>query len=108
MEIVKPFVKWAGGKGGLLSQFKNFYPFELEDGKIERYVEPFVGGGAVLINILQKYHVKEVYAFDINMDLINCYNVIKNNVEELIKKLSSKEKEFIELKMKRDRNIFMK
>ena len=85
MESVKPFVKWAGGKGGLISQLKNFYPFELEDGKIDKYVEPFVGGGAVLINILQQYNVKEAYAFDINRDLINCYNTIKENVEDLIK-----------------------
>lgn len=97
MENIKPFVKWAGGKGSLISQLKNFYPFELKDGKINKYVEPFVGGGAVLINILQKYDVKEAYAFDINIDLINCYNVIKNNVEELIEELLIKEKEFMKL-----------
>lgn len=97
MENIKPFVKWAGGKGSLISQLKNFYPFELKDGKINKYVEPFVGGGAVLINILQKYDVKEAYAFDINIDLINCYNIIKNNVEELIEELLIKEKEFIKL-----------
>ena len=39
-----------------------------------------VGGGAVLIDILQKYSVKSAYAFDINIDLINCYNVIKTNL----------------------------
>lgn len=97
MEIVRPFVKWAGGKGSLISQLKNFYPFELENEKINKYVEPFVGGGAVLINILQKYDVKEAYAFDINIDLINCYNVIKTNVEELIKELEIKEEEFLVL-----------
>lgn len=97
MEIVKPFVKWAGGKGSLISQLKNFYPFELENGVIEKYVEPFVGGGAVLIDILQKYDVKDVYAFDINKDLINCYNVIKNDVETLIQELSKKENEYIKL-----------
>jgi DNA adenine methylase len=97
MENVRPFVKWAGGKGSLISQLKNFYPFELENETINKYVEPFIGGGAVLINILQKYDVKEVYAFDINMDLINCYNVIKNNVDELITKLDKMEKDFIAL-----------
>ena len=73
MESVKPFVKWAGGKGSLIPQLKNFYPFGLENETINKYVEPFVGGGAVLINILQKYNIKEAYAFDINIDLINCY-----------------------------------
>ena len=80
MEVIKPFVKWAGGKGSLISQLTNFYPFELENGTIKKYVEPFVGGGAVLIDILQKYDVEEAYAFDINKDLINCYNVIKKDV----------------------------
>ncbi len=97
MEVIKPFVKWAGGKGALIPQLRNFYPFELENDTINKYVEPFVGGGAVLINILQNYKVREAYAFDINKDLINCYNVIKENVEELIKELKIKEKSFLEL-----------
>lgn len=97
MEVVRPFVKWAGGKSSLILQLTNFFPFQLKDGSINKYVEPFVGGGAVLINILQKYKVKEAYAFDINIDLINCYNVIKENVDQLIKELEIKEKEFIKL-----------
>lgn len=97
METVKPFVKWAGGKGSLIPQLTNFYPYQLKDGIITKYVEPFVGGGAVLIDILQKYEVKEAYAFDINIDLINCYNVIKNDVTELITKLKQMEIEFLDL-----------
>ena len=95
--IVKPFVKWAGGKNSLIPQLTKYYPLELKEGTIERYIEPFIGGGAVLIDILQRYKVKEAYAFDINIDLINCYNVIKNNVHELIKQLEKKEKKFISL-----------
>ena len=95
--MVKPFVKWAGGKNSLIPQLTKYYPLELKDGTIERYIEPFVGGGAVLIDILQNYELKEAYAFDINKDLINCYNVIKNNVESLIKELDEKEKMFIAL-----------
>ena len=105
MEVIRPFVKWAGGKSGLISQLKDFYPFDLENGKIEKYVEPFVGGGAVLIDVLQKYEVKEAYAFDINEDLINCYNVIKNNIEQLIQELYKKEKEYKKLEMD-ERNIY--
>ena len=89
---LSPFVKWAGGKRQLLSQIRERMPKEYNN-----YYEPFVGGGAVLINILQKYDVKEAYAFDINIDLINCYNVIKTNVEELIKELELKEKDFLVL-----------
>ena len=97
MEIVKPFVKWAGGKTSLIPQITKYFPFELRNGKIEKYIEPFVGGGAVLIDILQKYDVKQAYAFDINKDLINCYNVIKYKVEDLIQKLDKKEKNFLPL-----------
>ena len=97
MEIVKPFVKWAGGKSSLIPQITKYFPLELKNNQIEKYVEPFVGGGAVLIDILQKYDIKQAYAFDINKDLINCYNVIKYKVEDLIQKLEKKEKEFLAL-----------
>ena len=94
---VRPFVKWAGGKGNLLPQMNNFYPDELKNGTIKRYVEPFVGGGAVLIDILQKYDVQEAYASDINIDLINSYNVIKNDVDELISILKEMEADYLGL-----------
>lgn len=106
MDVVRPFVKWAGGKGSLIPQITKYYPFELKNGRIEKYVEPFVGGGAVLIDILQKYEVQEAYAFDINKDLINCYNVIKFNVEDLIQKLEKKEKEFLSLDNEKRKNYF--
>ena len=50
---VKPFLKWAGGKGQLLKEIERYYPFD--SGKITKYAEPFVGGGAVLFDILSKY-----------------------------------------------------
>lgn len=105
-EKIRPFVKWAGGKGSLIPQLNNFYPYELKNGIIERYIEPFVGGGAVLIDILQKYDIQEVYAFDINIDLINSYNVIKNNVEELINNLKQMETEYLQLEQKERKNYF--
>lgn len=106
MEVVKPFVKWAGGKGSLLPQLNKFYPLELKNETIDKYVEPFIGGGAVLINILQKYKVKEAYAFDINIDLINCYNIIKVNVDKLIKELSKKETQFLKLNLEERKKYF--
>ena len=105
-EKIRPFVKWAGGKGSLISQLNNFYPYELKNGIIERYIEPFVGGGAVLIDILQKYDVQEAYAFDINIDLINSYNVIKNNVEDLITNLKQMETEYLQLEQEERKNYF--
>ena len=105
-EKIRPFVKWAGGKGSLIPQLNNFYPYELKNGIIERYIEPFVGGGAVLIDILQKYDIQEVYVFDINIDLINSYNVIKNNVEELITNLKQMETEYLQLGQEERKNYF--
>lgn len=106
MTIVKPFVKWAGGKNSLIPQITKYYPFELKDGSIETYIEPFVGGGAVLINILQNYEIKQAYAFDINKDLINCYNVIKEDVEDLILELKQKEEKFIDLDEEKRQKYF--
>ena len=105
-EKIRPFVKWAGGKGSLIPQLNNFYPYELKNGIIERYIEPFVGGGAVLIDILQKYDIQEVYAFDINIDLINSYNVIKCNVEELINNLKQMETEYLQLGQEERKKYF--
>lgn len=99
-KYVKPFVKWAGGKGQLLDIFEQFYPVLLREGGIRRYIEPFVGGGAVLFDILQKYQIEEAFIFDINEDLINTYIVIKNNVDALVEYLSDLEYRY--LKMSKD------
>ena len=62
----KPFLKWAGGKGQLLDEIQSRLPEELETGQITKYVEPFVGGGAVFFYIAQNYEkVKRFYLFDI-------------------------------------------
>ena len=83
----KPFVKWVGGKRQLLTQFKlmNLYPPEKFDPKTGRYFEPFVGGGAVFFDLLPK----KAFLSDLNNELVITYNVIKNNVESLIKSLKT-------------------
>ncbi len=96
-ECAKPFVKWAGGKGQLLDTFEQYYPLLLLEGCIRRYIEPFVGGGAVLFEILQKYRIEEAFIFDINEDLINTYIVIKNNVDALVEYLSGLEYRYLKL-----------
>lgn len=93
----KPFVKWAGGKGQLLETFEQYYPKKLIEGHIRRYIEPFVGGGAVLFDVLQKYKIEEAYIFDINEDLINTYLVIKNNVDILVEHLFGLECKYLNL-----------
>ena len=79
---VPRFVKWAGGKHQLLNQFEPLFPK-----RFNRYFEPFVGGGAVAFYILQKFKPKEVFLSDINEELINAFNIIKNDVDRLIVEL---------------------
>ena len=90
----RPFLKWAGGKGQLLSQFDNCLPPWL-DGRPFTYVEPFVGGGAMLFHVLQKHpEVRRVVINDINPHLMTTYKTIKDNPSELIERLSELEKRY--------------
>lgn len=91
-KAVKPFLKWAGGKGQLLKEIEKYYPF---DGNITKYAEPFVGGGAVLFDILSKYALEAVYIGDINAELINTYLVIRDGIDELIDMLAVMQNEFV-------------
>lgn len=77
---VKPFLRWAGGKRWLLKEMQNFLP---KDG-FNQYHEPFLGGGSVFFHFQQK----PSYLSDINIDLINTYLAIKNNIEDVIKHLT--------------------
>ncbi|MBS3902380.1 MAG: Dam family site-specific DNA-(adenine-N6)-methyltransferase, partial [Dethiobacter sp.] len=91
---VKPFVKWAGGKSQILGNIRQGYPFGL--GKtITKYAEPFVGGGAVLFDVLSKYQLEEVYISDLNRELIETYTQIRENVDEFISVLSTLECEYL-------------
>ncbi len=92
--ILKPFVKWAGGKSQLLSAIRNFYPDEL--GKsIRKYAEPFVGGGAILFDVLNHYNLDNVYISDTNAELINTYIQVRDNVSILIEQLHEYEAKFL-------------
>ena len=83
---MKPFIKWAGGKTQLLPEIRKKYPDEL--GKsITKYCEPFIGGGAVLFDILSTYEMSEIRINDINRELINTYLQIKTNLAQLTQEL---------------------
>ena len=86
MQNLKPFVKWVGGKTQILSDIDLLIGQSLNK-NINKYAEPFVGGGAVLFHILSNYNFDEIYIGDTNQFLINTYNTIKDNVDELVKKL---------------------
>lgn len=81
----KPFVKWVGGKRQLLKQFKklDLYPPGGFNPLTNTYYEPFVGGGAVFLDLLPRKAVLS----DMNLELVTAYNVIKKDLDKLIKKL---------------------
>lgn len=77
-QLVQPVLKWVGGKRQLIPEIKKYYPK-----KVSTYFEPFVGGGAVLFN----FQPKKAIINDVNEELINLYQIIKDDVEALIEDL---------------------
>lgn len=93
----KPFMKWVGGKGQLLSQLEAALPKSLYDNEFT-YVEPFVGGGAMLFFMLQQFpNIKRVIINDINTNLTEAYKNIKYKPKELISKLRDIEQEYLSI-----------
>jgi DNA adenine methylase len=96
----KPFLKWAGGKTQLISQIEKSLPFEIGS-KNFTYIEPFVGSGAILFWVLNKFpKLKKAVINDINQDLINTYQVIASKPKELISILQILQNEFHSLEDK--------
>jgi len=93
-----PILKWAGGKGQLLADLRRRYPQGLESGQISSYAEPFIGGGAVYFDLIQRYpRVERAYIFDVNPELVMVYESIKREVEALIGELQSLVAEYLPL-----------
>lgn len=94
----KPFIKWVGGKTQLLDDIKKSLPRDLSQRAGMIYVEPFVGGGAVLFWILQEYpNITRAIINDINAELICTYRVVKYDVESLIIELRRLQTEYLQL-----------
>lgn len=94
--IAKPFIKWAGGKSSLLAEIERNLPQGFDQRRDVTYIEPFVGGGAVLFWILQRYdNISRVIINDINRDLICTYRVVRNLPLELIDRLTTIQNEYI-------------
>ena len=90
----KPFLKWAGGKSQILDCIRNKYPAGL-GATITKYAEPFVGGGAVLFDVITQYKMKEIYISDINRELIQTYIVIRDSIDELAAFLKDLEAQYL-------------
>ena len=92
--IAKPFLKWAGGKTQLIDQIIARLPNEFSSNPFI-FIEPFVGGGALLFHLLNRFpKIEKVIINDLNKDLITTYETIKNDVSNLIVRLEEIEKDY--------------
>ena len=99
--IAHPFVKWAGGKTQLLPEIRTKYPQT-----VIKYCEPFVGGGAVLFDVLQTFHPNEVLINDMNAELINIYQQIKTDCNLLIEQLSELQQDYKSQSLEKNKILF--
>lgn len=96
-----PFVKWAGGKTQLLPEIRKHYPQ-----RIKKYCEPFVGGGAVLFDVLQNCRPEKVLVNDVNEELINTYLQIKTDCNLLIEQLSELQQNYKSQSLEKNKILF--
>jgi DNA adenine methylase len=86
----KPLLKWAGGKRQLLPTLSTFYPRAFD-----RYIEPFFGSGAVFFDLAARglLEGRRARLADVNADLVGCYHVLRERVEDVIRALGALERE---------------
>ena len=105
----KPFVKWVGGKTQLLEDIKRSLPPNFAQTKNVVYVEPFVGGGAVLFWIMQQFsNIQKAVINDINPHLITTYRVVQRQPNELIEHLKILQNEYIPLSEEDRKNYYLR
>ena len=91
----KPFVKWVGGKSQLLPQLEMLLPKDLASRENLTYVEPCVGGGAMLYFMLKKFrNIKRVLINDLNERLVTTYKVVRDHPKDLIAALHDIQTEY--------------
>ncbi len=94
----KPFVKWVGGKTQLIDQLEALLPADFNQWENVTYIEPFVGGGAMLFYMLQHYpNITTAVINDINGDLITCYRVVRDSPDALVGALQAIQAEYYAL-----------
>ena len=92
--MAQPFLKWAGGKRQLLKEIEPRLPDNFDS--YNTYIEPFIGGGAVLFYLLEKYDFDNVHISDLNPELILCYEMLKLDAKSIIKSLNKLIEEYPE------------
>lgn len=107
MAKAKPFIKWVGGKTQLIEQLDAQLPADFGNWDDVTYIEPFVGGGAMLFYMLQQYpNIQHAIINDVNPDLTTCYRIVRDMPEELIASLMDIQNAYNELKTEERRKDF--
>ena len=107
MAKAKPFIKWVGGKSQLIDQLDALLPADFGNWKNVTYIEPFVGGGAMLFYMLQRYpNIQHAVINDINPDLTTCYRTVRDTPELLIKSLMDIETAYLAIESEEGRKDF--
>ena len=107
MAKAKPFIKWVGGKSQLIDQLDMQLPADFGNWANVTYIEPFVGGGAMLFYMLQRYpNIEHAVINDINPDLVTCYRTVRDNPKQLIESLANIEMAYLALKTEERRKDF--
>ena len=107
MKKAKPFIKWVGGKSQLIEQLEAQLPADFDNWENVTYIEPFVGGGAMLFYMLQRYpNINHAIINDINSDLATCYRTVRDTPEQLISSLKDIEKAYLALETEDGRKDF--
>lgn len=107
MAKAKPFIKWVGGKGQLIGQLEASLPADFPRWRDVTYIEPFVGGGAMLFYMLGAHpNISRVVINDINGDLTTCYKVVRDRPQELIGSLDKVQTEYLALGSEEERKAF--
>lgn len=103
----KPFVKWVGGKTQLIDQLEALLPADFDQWEDVTYIEPFVGGGAMLFHMLKTHpSITTAVINDINADLTTCYQVVRDNPAELIEALKQIQAEYYALVNEDEKRAF--
>lgn len=107
MTKAKPFIKWVGGKSQLIEQLDSYLPADFDKWEHVTYIEPFVGGGAMLFHMLQRHpNIQHAIINDINSDLIMCYRTVRDKPTELIASLKDIEIRYLALQTEEIRKEF--
>ena len=91
-QVIKPLFMWAGGKTKMMKHYNKLLPVG-----VKTYTEAFLGGGAMFLNVVDKYNIEKAYLNDVNSDLIEIYKSVKDNVNLFCTYMDDLQKEYMSI-----------